>query len=264
MLQLSISAENALPLVDQIVTGVRSQIEDRVLRPGARLPAIRQLAEAHRISRFTVVEAYDRLVAQGYVQSRRGSGFYVANRTAPIEAAKTDEPVDRGIDAAWLMRQSLDAGAEGLRASAGWLPGSWLDDEGIRRHLRAMLRNEDSNFTDYGRPLGFQPLREHLSFRLGELGIAAAPDRILPTHGATQALDLCSHHFVRRGDTVFVGRPRLFLTLRQSAPAWRTAGGDSVDTGRPGHRRVGKTRSGTQAQGLFHAIGCCIILLAPA
>lgn len=211
MLQLSLSSHSAMPLVEQIVEGVRTQIQDRLLRPGARLPPIRQLAENHGVSRFTVVEAYDRLVAQGYVQSRRGSGFYVANRSTPGGTAPASEPLEpRAIDAAWLMRSALDAGADGLRASAGWLPASWLDEEGLRRHLRAMLRSEGPCLTDYGRPQGFQPLREHLPFRLGELGIGARPEQIVLTHGATQGLDMCAHHFVRRGDAVLVDDPGYF------------------------------------------------------
>mgnify|MGYP002142114884 CR=1 FL=1 len=69
-----------------IVAAVRTRIDDRILRPGARLPSIRQFAEQHGVSRFTVVEAYDRLVAVGYLQSRRGSGFYVASRAQPARA----------------------------------------------------------------------------------------------------------------------------------------------------------------------------------
>src|SRR6516225_3951544 len=62
----------------------RHQAADRhrLLRPGTRLPSIRGFAESHNVSRFTVVEAYDRLVAMGYLQSRRGAGFY----TAPTRA----------------------------------------------------------------------------------------------------------------------------------------------------------------------------------
>ena len=78
MLSLALSADG--PLADQIVTGIKRQIDDRLLRPGTRLPSIRSFAESHDVSRFTVVEAYDRLVAMGYLQSRRGAGFYTARR----------------------------------------------------------------------------------------------------------------------------------------------------------------------------------------
>src|SRR5271165_4941719 len=78
MLSLTVSHNSGQPLADQIVAGIKRQIDDRHLRPGTKLPSIRTFADTHSVSRFTVVEAYDRLVAMGYVQSRRGAGFYTA------------------------------------------------------------------------------------------------------------------------------------------------------------------------------------------
>ncbi|WP_371332336.1 GntR family transcriptional regulator, partial [Campylobacter jejuni] len=79
-------------------------IEDGVFRAGMRMPSIRQLAADKGISRFTVVEAYERLVAQGYLESRRGSGFYVrARSTLPAEHAPVTTPTS-SIDVAWLLR----------------------------------------------------------------------------------------------------------------------------------------------------------------
>src|SRR6202046_3326670 len=71
-----------LTLVDQLVQWGRRRIDERVFRPGMRMPSIRKLAEDKGVSRFTVVEAYERLVAHGYLDSRRGSGFYVRERLA--------------------------------------------------------------------------------------------------------------------------------------------------------------------------------------
>ena len=70
-----------LTLVDQLVQWARRRIDERVFRPGLRMPSIRKHAHDKSVSRFTVVEAYERLVAQGYLDSRRGSGFYVRERT---------------------------------------------------------------------------------------------------------------------------------------------------------------------------------------
>ncbi|MFZ1829046.1 MAG: GntR family transcriptional regulator, partial [Candidatus Competibacteraceae bacterium] len=52
-------------LVERITGWLRSRMDQRLLRPGSRLPSIRQFADRHGVSRFTVVEAYERLVAQG-------------------------------------------------------------------------------------------------------------------------------------------------------------------------------------------------------
>jgi DNA-binding transcriptional MocR family regulator len=75
MISITIDANDAYPLVDQIVDGIRRQIDERCLRPGTKLPSIRKFADAYGVSRFTVVEAYDRLVALGYLEARRGAGF---------------------------------------------------------------------------------------------------------------------------------------------------------------------------------------------
>jgi DNA-binding transcriptional MocR family regulator len=90
------------------------------------------------------------------------------------------------------------------------LPRNWLDEEGVRRQLRAILRDPNTNLADYGRPQGHSGLREHLPLKLAELGIAVQPRQIILTHGATEALDLAAHHFVRRGDVVLVDDPGYF------------------------------------------------------
>ncbi|MFA9440847.1 PLP-dependent aminotransferase family protein [Uliginosibacterium sp. sgz301328] len=210
-MQLSLSPESAVPLVDQIVGAVRGHIDDRLLRPGARLPAIRQLAERHGVSRFTVVEAYDRLVAQGYLQSRRGAGFFVAAREDAVTSAVPATQRQQAIDVAWLMRRALSTDPRLLQASVGWLPPSWLDSEGVQKAVRLMSRaGEGARFGCYGEPNGYRPLREQLRIMLGGLGIEAAPDQMVLTLGATQALDLISRFMVRPGDTVLVDDPGYF------------------------------------------------------
>ncbi|MBI4754448.1 MAG: PLP-dependent aminotransferase family protein [Betaproteobacteria bacterium] len=233
-MEISINPEEALPLVQQLVRGIQARIDDRVLRPGMRLPPIRNLAANHGISRFTVVEAYDRLVALGYLRSRRGSGFYVSERpsAAPEPAGAAAE---RAVDVVWLLRQAFDMPADGLRVGAGWLPPEWMDEDGLLRNLRALTRRADLNLTAYGSSLGYAPLREQLCIRLADLGIGAAAQQIVLTAGATQALDLIARHFIQPGDCVLVDDPgywTLFGNLRllgaQLVGVPRTADGPDV------------------------------------
>src|ERR1700741_4311492 len=111
MLSVTVSHRSGHPLADQIVAGIRQQIDDRHLRPGSKLPSIRDFAENYCVSRFTVVEAYDRLVALGYLQSRRGAGFYAA--AAPQTSGRSQlEPSDahkRNEQLVWLIRRLLEA-----------------------------------------------------------------------------------------------------------------------------------------------------------
>src|SRR5690606_4156840 len=69
---------SGVSLVDQLADHIAGQIRNHGLRAGMRLPSVRTMSTESGLSRFTVVQAYDKLVAQGLIQSRKGSGFYVA------------------------------------------------------------------------------------------------------------------------------------------------------------------------------------------
>lgn len=199
------------PLVEQIVGALQQRIDERLLRSGMRMPSIRAFATHHAISRFTVVTAYDRLVAMGYLQPRQGSGFYVAPRPRPHEAHPTRLKLDAASDVLWLLRNALAQPASRAIPGAGWLPYDWMDEAGIQRSLRTLSKRSGSFLTSYGQPAGYPPLREWLQQRLAEIGIGADSSQILLTRSATHALDLISRLLVRSGDTVLVDDPGYFL-----------------------------------------------------
>jgi DNA-binding GntR family transcriptional regulator len=91
VISIKVDSSDPYPLVDQIVEGIRRQVDDRLLRPGAKLPSIRKFAETYGVSRSTAVEAYDRLVAMGRLEARRGSGFFTTSaREEPALPASND------------------------------------------------------------------------------------------------------------------------------------------------------------------------------
>jgi DNA-binding transcriptional MocR family regulator len=140
MISITIDAAAAYPLVDQIVAGIRRQIDERCLRPGTKLPSIRKFAAAYDVSRFTVVEAYDRLVALGYLEARRGAGFFTASlRDAPARLT-TDDGGKRNEELVWLLRRTLDAREDTVLAGGPWLPNAWMDEMGIRQASRKRYR----------------------------------------------------------------------------------------------------------------------------
>ena len=210
-----LSREAGESLVDQIVRSIESRIDDKLLRSGARMPSIRQFAEMHRVSRFTVVEAYDRLVAKGYLESRRGSGFYVRERSPLVSAAagtRVAEQAPVQMDVVWLVRNMFRQQLPQQKTpGSGLLPNDWLDGELIANGLRAVSRQNKNLLTQYGNPQGFLPLRQQLQLKLAELEIAAAPEQIVMTSGITQGLDLVARHFTLPGDTIFVDDPAWFL-----------------------------------------------------
>lgn len=219
MLSLTIRPNGDQPLTGQIVAGIKRQIDDRHLRPGTKLPSIRSFAATHKVSRFTVVEAYDRLVAMGYLQSRRGAGFYTTAAPGQVQTAHW-APSDNhkgNEELVWLIRRLLEADENTLLAGGPWLPNSWLDETGIRQSLHALARKNGAYLLEYGHPFGYLPLRDHLRLMLTELGITAHPDQILLTQGASQALELVIRYLLKPGDAALVDDPgyyNMFGNLR--------------------------------------------------
>jgi DNA-binding transcriptional MocR family regulator len=210
-LKISIAQQGGITLVDQVVDRLSNLIQTRTLGPGKKLASIRQFAAENGISKATVVEAYDRLAATGLITSRPKAGFYVAARLQPAEARKHPEASrEREIDPLWMLRHSLRLDAGILRPGCGWLPSSLLPGEGIRRGLRAVARTHDVSLTDYGSPLGYPPLRDHLRRILAARGIETDAGRILLTDSGSQAIELAIQLVVQPGDTVLVDDPCYF------------------------------------------------------
>jgi DNA-binding transcriptional MocR family regulator len=213
-MDLGLKSAAPTPLQEQVVAALRAVIASKTLLPGERLPSIRKLAAANRISPFTAVEAYDRLIAQGLITARPKSGFFVAGREAPLTLLARESTPGRtapeAVDPVWMMRQSLSLDDRVVHSACGWLPDSWLPEDGIRRALRGIAAMPGAQLLQYGHPLGYLPLRQQIRLRLAELDIAATTEAILLTDGASQAVDLVCRHLLQPGDAVLVDDPGYF------------------------------------------------------
>lgn len=196
--------------IEAVMMHIRTRIAERTDVPGTRLLSVRAQAQAMQVSVSTVVEAYERLAAEGLITSRPGSGFYVAGPVAPLALTRIGPQPEREVNPLWVSRQSLEADADMLRPGCGWLPPSWLFEAGVRRTLRALARADAADLCEYATPLGHPALRQLLARRLAGTGIEAAPQHIMLTDSGTQAIDLVCRFLLEPGDTVLVDDPCYF------------------------------------------------------
>ncbi|MGJ4955717.1 PLP-dependent aminotransferase family protein [Bradyrhizobium sp. HKCCYLRH2015] len=197
-----------------VVDAIRQRLATRALSAGQRLPSIRAFAAAMGVSPATVVEAYDRLAAEGVIRARRGSGFYVADTALPPLALGDREPRrPRAVDPFWVSRQSLDAGPGTLTPGCGWLPAEWMPQDALRRAVRALARGGGRVLSDYGAARGPAALRRLLQGRLAAIGIDAFSEQLVLTSSGTQAIDLICRMLLRPGDAVLVDDPCYFNFL---------------------------------------------------
>ncbi len=218
------------PLIRQLYRRIREEVLRGALRAGDRLPSSRALAEELRISRNVVLEAYDQLVAEGYLECRPGSGTFVAPG-ARFEAdgglpGAGPEPGDRRGEEAPFFPFSIPGTP--ARPEVG-TPGSVVefrtgvpDLERIPRRLlgrlfRAVCEEAPPTLFDYGRPEGSSELRSALAAYLARSrGLVCDPEDLLITTGAAQALFLAARLLIGlTGRRVFAAEDPLHLHFQR-------------------------------------------------
>jgi GntR family transcriptional regulator / MocR family aminotransferase len=173
------------PMRAQLENALREAIRAGRLRPGTRLPSSRALAAELGVARGLVVEAYQQLVAEGYLAARHGSGTVVAASagTAPQRRPPGEKPAGPRYD----FRPGVPDLAEFPRAA-------WL------RADRTVLSRLSDVDLGYGDPRGYPPLRAELADYLARVrGVPADPERIVITAGAAQAFALLVRVLAHRG-----------------------------------------------------------------
>ena len=205
------------PIAQRLADLIGQQIADGVYRAGDKLPSLRALAQLHSYAKNTVVAAFDLLVSRGLVESRRGSGFYVARQTAnqdasvPRAADEDSGQLHRAMDVVWLMREQLRSQPDAVALGDGFPPLDWLVDMRMDRYHQKVVRTGLSSLFRYGSRFGYAPLRDSLVRKLGVFRLGVTPSQLVLTQGANEALDLVIRYFVPPGATVLVDDPGYYL-----------------------------------------------------
>jgi GntR family transcriptional regulator/MocR family aminotransferase len=232
-------------LREQLQQHLRSAIQQGRLPAGTLLPPSRTLARDLGVARSVVVDTYEHLAADGYLESRQGSGTRVLPTANPVAAqpatSRQPEPVVRFIG--------------GLPDPEFFPRAEWL------RHYRAAINSLPNRSLGYPGPLGAAPLREALTSYVARVrGVAATPDQVMITAGLTQGVVLLCRALRARGVEAIAVEDPCFGFHRQ---AISNAGlravpipvdGDGLDVARLPDLRAGHRTD--------HRVGA--VLVAPA
>jgi DNA-binding transcriptional MocR family regulator len=200
-------------LPEQLAQWLAAQIHAGTLATGARLTSVREAARRHAVSPSTVVAAYDQLQAQGLVEARAQRGYFVRESGTARGAAAQAAPLQRRAPpqgAAAMVRSMFEhRGDKAASPGIGTLPADWLDLPLLHTALRRAIADDikEHGSLRYGDPSGDPRLRQALTHRLADLGIASHATQIVTTAGATAALDLIAQLLLAPGDSVLVDEP---------------------------------------------------------
>ncbi|KPA98480.1 MULTISPECIES: PLP-dependent aminotransferase family protein [Pseudomonas] len=215
MKDFTVSKDDDLSLTQQLVNGICQWVEAQRMRPGTRLPSIRQLAREKQVSHSRVIEAYDRLVSMGILESRQGKGFFLTEQAATESAGAPDEQTIN--DAHWQPLTQFCSNR--LNLCCGWMPEDWREPQAIGFAIRQVTRTDPDSLFSYGTPLGLPLLRQQIHKRLERMDVRVGHEQILTTQGVSHAMDLLVRSLLKPGDCVVVespGYPNLFHLLQAS------------------------------------------------
>jgi GntR family transcriptional regulator/MocR family aminotransferase len=216
-----------IPLYQQLYTHLQRAILSGDMKPGTRLPSTRALAIQLNVSRNTVLNAYQQLIAEGYLDGMVGNGTFVARilpdqlLTSPqlkdlvdTSSAEPDKPRFSKQAALQLTTPRMpmatpDGSGVSPRPFRFGVPG--LQDFPYKLWSRLLIRQArrlPASAFPYQHAAGFPPLREAIAAHaLVSRGVRCAPEQIMIVSGAQGGLDLAARLLINAGDPVWMEDP---------------------------------------------------------
>jgi len=249
-----------IPKYQKVADRLTKLIEEGVLGPGAALPSVRKLSRQWGVSISTVLNAYYRLEAKGFIIPRSRSGFYVSTRlpSIPREPATSRPAPDpstvgmRELIPLIILRDTTNPDLVQLGAAH---PAETLcATEKLNRHMAAAARQMGDRAGLYLPPDGDPGLRRQIARHAITAGCSLEPGDIMITAGCGEAVYLCLKAVCRPGDTVAVESPICFDVFQYM----ENLGLKALEI--PTHPREGISLEALRFALDHHSVRACIVI----
>ncbi len=200
--EIGVDRTDPEPIQSQIARQIRDFVLSGRLRPQSKLPSTRGLAQDLKVARATVVEAYEQLLSEGYIETRTGSGTRVAAEL-PETLLKTQAP--RGATP-HVSHQGTRQPARPFRS--GLVDWEHFPHDDWGRLLGRVWRNPSIAMLEHNDVFGWLPLRDAIARHLYEWrGISCDAAQVIMTAGGTDAFDLINRAVFKSGDRIWMEEP---------------------------------------------------------
>ena len=235
-------------------------ILDGVLRPGERLPSVRQACRIHGISPVTVTQAYYLLESRGLIEARPKSGYFVrarAGQRLPEPAMSHPRGDSTQLEVSDFIFQILDSVKDPAVVPLGSsFPSPFLFPlDRLGRCLAAAARHLDPLATIANLPPGNEELRRQLALRYLAHGANVSPQEIVITSGAMEGLNLCLQAVTKPGDLIAIESPTFYAGLQAS----ERLGLKVIEI--PSHPREGVSLEALEDVLRHHPVKACLFML---
>jgi GntR family transcriptional regulator/MocR family aminotransferase len=220
---VGVDRDSAIPLYRQLYEAYRNAIVERRFRGGQRVPSTRSLAAELGISRIAVLGAFEQLLAEGYFESRPGSGTFVA-AALPDEILRPRPAAAGAPSRPGTGKRPIARRTDGIRRKTPrpwWMGGGAFSvgeppvDQFPFRTWSSLLgrraRRADARELCIGNALGLPALREAVAEYLrAARAVRCEADHVMITGGSQQALDLAARVLLDPGDPAWIEEPSYF------------------------------------------------------
>lgn len=201
------------PIYIQIENHIREMINRGIITSESKLPSSRELSELLKVSRNSIINAYEALEADGIVYTLKGKGTFVSPHNIKI---------NKGFHVEWGLRandyarvsEELDVIKTELPWKKGMISfksiapdGSLFDMEEVKKGFLNRISLEGDKLLNYGYAKGYKPLIDYLLGYMEDKGVSTKGKDILITNGFTEGLDLLLSSFVKKGEVILCENP---------------------------------------------------------
>lgn len=243
----------------EIADDITALIARGTLRAGQRIPSVRKSSELHKVSAGTVLQAFDQLEARGLIEARPQSGYYVRAQHAGLAPEpRSTAPQSRAVqlDVSELVFGVLEQikHRELVPFGSAFPSPELFPLTRLNRMAASAARRLKPWASVDDLPPGNAELRHQIALRYLEAGCAVAPDDIVITCGALEAINLSLQAVTRPGDTVAIESPTFYSTLQ----AIERLGLRAVEIAT--HPRSGIELDGLETALKSHKIKACVLV----
>lgn len=233
-----IELNNEQPKYIQIKNYLRTIIAKGMLQKGERLPSTRELSSILKVSRNTVISAYQSLFDDGFINIIQGKGAFVSD-------------IGIGTREKWVMdwekrinrfaKESTDLDIVKHEAvwSNGMIPMSSISPdpelfplEDFKRSFMNIISLEGNRILNYGYAQGYKPLLQYLLNYMASKGVETEGKAILITNGFTEAFEIVLSSLTKKGDLILCENPTHNTALKiMRLKGLKVIGADMADDG---------------------------------
>ncbi|MGC4031323.1 MAG: PLP-dependent aminotransferase family protein [Tepidisphaeraceae bacterium] len=200
-----------------IARHLAAMIDAGTLRPGDKVPSVRQTAKLHGVAVGTVLHAFRVLEADGRIVARPQSGYYVRAVAKPLPEPKGSTPsrrAERPTVAQMVIRMSELSVPDVVPLGMASPSPDCLPTKHLSRISAAIGRKTGRGYDSYDEPPGCRELRVQIARQYMDVGCGIGPDDILTTCGCQEALALCLRAVGKPGGVVAIDSPAYFGHLQ--------------------------------------------------